>query len=166
MWHNTNNSPKSDSTPQAIHTTRDIPMLPEFFRMPFGEMKIPAPMMVPMMIEIPRSRVTFFPSSTFLSLSCSFPLGSVWVPFGEDLYPFASTATQFGEDKDCFDIIRQHTYTHYFSRDFDTSCVPMVWWSPNLCDWCRESYQTGSPTKFPGEKDLVTHILSFMLQSH
>lgn len=59
------NSPNSERTPQEIHTIRDIPMLPEFCRIPFGEMKMPAPMMMPTMIEIPRSSVTFFLSSTF-----------------------------------------------------------------------------------------------------
>lgn len=76
------NSPKRDRIPQAIQTTRDIPTLPECFRIPFGEIKIPAPMMVPTMMEIPLSRVTFFPSPTFLS-SCGFPLGSlpIWANF-------------------------------------------------------------------------------------
>lgn len=63
VWH----LPKRERIPQAIHTTSDIPTLPEFFRIPFGEMNIPAPMIVPMMIEIPRSRVTFFRSSTLSS---------------------------------------------------------------------------------------------------
>lgn len=56
--------PKSDKTPQADQMIKDIPMLPEFFRIPLGEMKIPAPMMVPMMMEIPRRRVTFFFNTT------------------------------------------------------------------------------------------------------
>lgn len=89
--HSWTNSPKSDRTPQEIHTIRDIPTLPECFRMPLGEMKIPAPMMVPMIMAIPRSRVTFFPSPTLgSSCSCSFPLGSAWVPFWENVCPFPS----------------------------------------------------------------------------
>lgn len=72
VWH----SPKRERIPQAIHTTSDIPTLPEFFRIPFGEMNIPAPMIVPMIIEIPRSKVTFFRSSTFSSGSPAW-----WSPF-------------------------------------------------------------------------------------
>lgn len=75
------NSPNSESTPQAIQTIRDIPMLPECFRIPFGEMKIPAPIMIPTMTEIPESNVTFFPSSTFVSFSLGGSPESIWCPF-------------------------------------------------------------------------------------
>lgn len=95
LWGNQKcNSPKSDRTPQAIHTVRDIPTLPECFRIPLGEMKIPAPMMVPTMMEIPRSRVTFLPSSTFFPPpSCSFPRGSF--PFWENVCPVEAVSSSF-----------------------------------------------------------------------
>lgn len=90
-------SPKRDRTPQAIQTTRDIPTLPEFFRIPFGEIKIPAPMMVPTMMEIPLSRVTFFPSPTFLS-SCGFSLGLL--PFWANLCPSEATFPSLNAEED------------------------------------------------------------------
>lgn len=73
-------SPKRERIPQATHITSDIPTLPEFCRIPFGEMNIPAPMMVPMIKAIPRSRVTFFRSSTFSSGASA--LGSSFVRSG------------------------------------------------------------------------------------
>lgn len=39
--------------PHAVQTIKDMPTLPVFFRIPLGEMKMPAPMIVPMMMEIP-----------------------------------------------------------------------------------------------------------------
>ncbi len=103
-------------------------------------MKIPAPMMVPMMMEIPRSRVTFFPSSTFLSsLSFSFPLASDWAPFWETLCPFAETPWSFWDDADLFaiflDIVKyKHTHTHTHTQGqslwfgVDSKCV-----LPGMC---------------------------------
>lgn len=58
-------SPKSDSTPQADQNTSDMPTLPVFWSMPLGEMKMPDPMTVPMMMETPLSKVIFFFRTTF-----------------------------------------------------------------------------------------------------
>lgn len=152
------NLPKSDKTPQAIHTMRDIPTLPECFRMPFGEMKIPAPMMVPMMIEIPRSRVTFFPSPTFPSSlsSCSFPPASDWVPFWEALCPFAGTLPPFSLDADLLDMFWGNTQTHTQTLSLSWSGLKM-WFTWVLSTWSRPgptqtvwvvqtNWQTGSKT--------------------
>lgn len=135
--------------------------------MPFGEMKIPAPMMVPMMMEIPRSRVTFFPSSTFLlSSSCTFRLGSDRVPFWET--PFAATLPSFSVDADLLVIFFCQTLTHtqclFFGRD-------SKWISPGICSsgltWthsacvtgCRQSCKTVSKTTCHGVKT-SSHTLS------
>lgn len=66
--------------PHAVQTIKDMPTLPVFFRIPLGEMKMPAPMIVPMMMEIPLSSVTFFFSTTFscgclLSMEGNLPFG-------------------------------------------------------------------------------------------
>lgn len=129
-------SPNSDITPQATHTTKDIPTLPECCRMPFGEMKIPAPMMVPMMMEIPRSSVTFFPSSTFLPFSsCASPL---------TLCPFLLICPSLWSSADFFVILRGGEKKNPIpdtDKHFHLGSIQLV---PLDCVTCK----TGSSTDF------------------
>lgn len=79
-WKHWADLPKSERMPHAVQTIKDMPTLPVFFRIPLGEMKMPAPMIVPMMMEIPLSSVTFFFSTTFswgclLSMEGNLPFG-------------------------------------------------------------------------------------------
>lgn len=82
---NFQNLPKSERIPQAVQTIKDIPTVPVFWRIPFGEMKIPAPIIVPVIMDIPLSKVIFFFSTTLSpgSTLMSYVEGNLDCPWGQ-----------------------------------------------------------------------------------
>lgn len=65
-------SPNRERIPQDSHTSKETPTLPEFFKTPFGEIKMPLPTMVPMPSAMTRVRVTFLLRKTASSASSGF----------------------------------------------------------------------------------------------
>lgn len=73
-------SPNMERSPQANHTTRENPTVPEFFSTPLGEMKMPLPTMLPMRSEKALSKVIFFLRKTASSFFLCFPMAALLTP--------------------------------------------------------------------------------------
>lgn len=98
-------SPRVDNTPQAAQMMRQGPTAPVYSRTDLGEMKMPEPIIVPTIRQMPLSRPTwtYAGHSVTLKQRCFFSQGYfLWsVKFSFPVHAFTSTAKKNSEMNFC-----------------------------------------------------------------